>query len=68
VVSLGLKVSMICATTWTSGFSRPHERLMMFVTCGGLLYMSAFTQAISDAAHSIVDVLLRDIEIPPLFK
>ncbi|MDI6867223.1 potassium channel family protein [Methanoculleus sp.] len=34
----------------------------------GLLYMSAFTQAISDAAHSIVDVLLRDIEIPPLFK
>ncbi len=30
--------------------------------------MSAFTQAISDAAHSIVDVLLRDIEIPPLFK
>ena len=25
-------------------------------------------QAISDSAHSIVDVLLRDIEIPPVFK
>lgn len=34
----------------------------------GLLYMSSFTQAISDSAHSIVDVLLRDIEIPPVFK
>lgn len=34
----------------------------------GLLYMSSFAQAISDSAHSIVDVLLRDIEIPPLFK
>jgi uncharacterized protein with PhoU and TrkA domain len=34
----------------------------------GLLYMSSFAQAISDAAHSIADVLLRDIEIPPIFK
>jgi uncharacterized protein with PhoU and TrkA domain len=34
----------------------------------GLLYMSSFAQAISDSAHSIVDVLLRDIEIPPVFK
>jgi uncharacterized protein with PhoU and TrkA domain len=34
----------------------------------GLLYMSSFAQAISDSAHSIVDVLLRDIEIPPIFK
>ena len=34
----------------------------------GLLYLSAFAQAISDSAHSIVDVLLRDIEIPPVFK
>ncbi len=34
----------------------------------GLLYMSAFTQTISDSAHSIVDVLLRDIEVPPVFK
>lgn len=34
----------------------------------GLLYMSSFAQAISDSAHSIADVLLRDIEIPPIFK
>lgn len=34
----------------------------------GLLYMSSFAQAISDSAHAIVDVLLRDIEIPPVFK
>ena len=34
----------------------------------GLLYMTSFAQAISDSAHSIVDVLLRDIEIPPIFK
>jgi uncharacterized protein with PhoU and TrkA domain len=34
----------------------------------GLLYMSSFAQAISDSAHSIVDVLLRNIEIPPVFK
>lgn len=34
----------------------------------GLLYMSSLAQAISDSAHAIVDVLLRDIEIPPIFK
>ncbi|WP_292366795.1 MULTISPECIES: potassium channel family protein [unclassified Methanoculleus] len=34
----------------------------------GLLYMSSFAQAISDSAHAVVDVLLRDIEIPPVFK
>ena len=34
----------------------------------GLLYMSSFAQAISDSARSIVDVILRDIEIPPVFK
>jgi len=34
----------------------------------GLLYMSSFAQAISDSAHAIADVLLRDIEIPPVFK
>jgi len=34
----------------------------------GLLYLSSFTQAISDSAHAIVDGLLRDIEIPPVFK
>jgi uncharacterized protein with PhoU and TrkA domain len=33
----------------------------------GLLYMSSFSEAISDAAYAIADVLLRDIEIPPLF-
>jgi uncharacterized protein with PhoU and TrkA domain len=34
----------------------------------GLLYMSSLSEAISNAAHAIVDVLLRDIEIPPVFK
>ncbi|HZD42548.1 MAG TPA: TrkA C-terminal domain-containing protein [Methanomicrobiales archaeon] len=33
----------------------------------GLLYMSSFAEAISDAAHAIADVILRDIEIPPFF-
>ncbi|MCC7565953.1 MAG: potassium channel protein [Methanomicrobiaceae archaeon] len=34
----------------------------------GLLYMSSFAEAISNAAHAIVDVILRDIEISPIFK
>jgi len=34
----------------------------------GLLYMSSFADNITNAAGSIVDVILRDIEIPPLFK
>jgi uncharacterized protein with PhoU and TrkA domain len=34
----------------------------------GLLYMSTFAEAISNAAYSIVDVILRDIEIPPVFQ
>jgi uncharacterized protein with PhoU and TrkA domain len=34
----------------------------------GLLYMSSFAEAISNAARAIVDVMLRDIEIPPVFK
>lgn len=34
----------------------------------GLLYMSSFAQGISDSAHAIVDVILRDIEVPPVFK
>ncbi len=34
----------------------------------GLLYISSFAEAISNAARAIVDVLLRDIEIPPVFK
>ncbi|MDN7024437.1 potassium channel protein [Methanoculleus sp. FWC-SCC1] len=34
----------------------------------GLLYMSSFSEAISNAAHAVVDVLLRDIEIPPVFR
>ncbi|WOF17298.1 potassium channel protein [Methanoplanus sp. FWC-SCC4] len=34
----------------------------------GLLYMSSFAENISNAASSIVDVILRDIEIPPVFK
>ncbi|WAI01514.1 potassium channel family protein [Methanogenium organophilum] len=34
----------------------------------GLLYMSSFADNITNAAGSIVDVILRDIEIPPLFR
>lgn len=34
----------------------------------GLLYMSSFAEAISNAGRAIVDVLLRDIEVPPVFK
>lgn len=34
----------------------------------GLLYMSSFADNITNAAGSIVDVILRDIEIPPVFK
>ncbi|NYT05223.1 MAG: potassium channel protein [Methanomicrobiales archaeon] len=34
----------------------------------GLLYMSSFAETISNAAHAIVDVILRDIEVPPVFK
>jgi uncharacterized protein with PhoU and TrkA domain len=34
----------------------------------GLLYMSSFAERISNAAFAIVDVLRRDIEIPPVFK
>ncbi len=34
----------------------------------GMLYMSSFAEGISNAASQIVDVILRDIEIPPVFK
>lgn len=34
----------------------------------GMLYMSSFAEGISNAASLIVDVILRDIEIPPVFK
>ncbi|GAB7016105.1 potassium channel family protein [Methanogenium cariaci] len=34
----------------------------------GLLYMSSFADSITNAAGSIIDVILRDIEIPPVFK
>ncbi|WFN34881.1 potassium channel protein [Methanogenium sp. S4BF] len=34
----------------------------------GLLYMSSFADNITNAAGSIIDVILRDIEIPPVFK
>ncbi len=34
----------------------------------GLLYMSSFAERISNAAFAIVDVLRRDIEVPPVFK
>jgi len=34
----------------------------------GLLYMSSFSGSITEAASAIVDVILRDIEIPPVFR
>ncbi len=34
----------------------------------GLLYMSSFAENISNCAGSIVDVILREIEIPPVFR
>ncbi|MCQ1537569.1 potassium channel protein [Methanocalculus taiwanensis] len=34
----------------------------------GLLHMSAFADAICSSAFSIVDVIMRDIEIPPIFQ
>ncbi|MEA2034568.1 MAG: TrkA C-terminal domain-containing protein [Euryarchaeota archaeon] len=34
----------------------------------GLLYMSSFAETISNCACAIVDVILREIEIPPVFK
>jgi len=34
----------------------------------GMLYMSSFAESISDAACSIADVVLREIEVPPIIK
>ncbi len=34
----------------------------------GMLYMSSFAESISDAASSIADVVLREIEVPPIIK
>jgi uncharacterized protein with PhoU and TrkA domain len=34
----------------------------------GLLYMSSFAERISNAAGAIVDVIRRDIEVPPVFR
>lgn len=34
----------------------------------GMLYMSSFAESISDAACSIADVILREIEVPPIIK
>jgi uncharacterized protein with PhoU and TrkA domain len=34
----------------------------------GLLYMSSFADSVTKAARSIIDVIIRDIEIPPVFK
>ena len=33
-----------------------------------MLYMSSFAESISDAACSIADVVLREIEVPPIIK
>ncbi|HJK30915.1 MAG TPA: potassium channel protein, partial [Methanocorpusculum sp.] len=34
----------------------------------GMLYMSSFAESISDAASSIADVVLREIDVPPIIK
>ena len=34
----------------------------------GMLYMSSFAESISDAACSIADVVLREIEVPPIIR
>jgi uncharacterized protein with PhoU and TrkA domain len=34
----------------------------------GMLYMSSFAKSISDAASSIADVVLREIDVPPILK
>ena len=34
----------------------------------GMLYISSFAESISDAACSIADVLLRDIDVPPILN
>lgn len=34
----------------------------------GLLYMSSFAEDISNAAGAIVDVILREIDVPPVFR
>ncbi|HJJ90624.1 MAG TPA: potassium channel protein [Methanocorpusculum sp.] len=34
----------------------------------GMLYMSSFAEAISAAASSIADVVLREIDVPPILK
>ncbi|MCZ0861052.1 MAG: potassium channel protein [Methanocorpusculum sp.] len=34
----------------------------------GMLYMSSFAESISDAASSIADVILREIDVPPILK
>lgn len=34
----------------------------------GMLYMSSFAESISDAACSIADVVLREIDVPPIIK
>jgi uncharacterized protein with PhoU and TrkA domain len=34
----------------------------------GMLYMSSFAESISNAASSIVDVVLREIDVPPILK
>ncbi len=34
----------------------------------GLLYLTPFAESVSSAAGQIVDVILREIEVPPLFR
>ena len=34
----------------------------------GMLYMSSFAESISDAACSIADVVIREIDVPPVIK
>lgn len=44
------------------------KRVEQVESLRGLLHMSAFADAICSAAFSIVDVIRRDIEIPPIFQ
>jgi len=67
VVSLGAKMDDMRyqLDLWILEASR---RISNVEYLRGLLYMSSFADNITNAAGLIVDVILRDIEIPPVFK
>ncbi len=67
VVSLGAKMDDMRyqLDLWILEASR---RISNVEYLRGLLYMSSFADNITNAAGLIVDVILRDIEIPPVFR